>query len=46
MEAQAQLDQAEIDLGYTEIRSPIDGQRPGTFTWATWSSLRPDGWRR
>ena len=26
MEAQAQLDQAEINLGYTEIRSPIDGR--------------------
>src|SRR5215831_19976630 len=25
MEAQAQLEQAEINLGYTEIRSPIDG---------------------
>jgi membrane fusion protein, multidrug efflux system len=26
MEAQAELDQAEINLGYTEIRSPIDGR--------------------
>jgi membrane fusion protein, multidrug efflux system len=26
MEAQAQLDQAQINLGYTEIRSPIDGR--------------------
>jgi membrane fusion protein, multidrug efflux system len=26
MEAQAQLDQAGINLGYTEIRSPIDGR--------------------
>jgi membrane fusion protein, multidrug efflux system len=26
LEAQAQLDQAEINLGYTEIRSPIDGR--------------------
>jgi membrane fusion protein, multidrug efflux system len=26
MQAQATLDQAEINLGYTEIRSPIDGQ--------------------
>jgi len=26
MEAQAALDQAEINLGYTEIRSPIDGR--------------------
>lgn len=26
MEAQAQLDQAKINLGYTEIRSPIDGR--------------------
>jgi membrane fusion protein (multidrug efflux system) len=26
MEAQALLDQAEINLGYTEIRSPIDGR--------------------
>ena len=26
MQAQAMLDQAEINLGYTEIRSPIDGR--------------------
>jgi membrane fusion protein, multidrug efflux system len=26
MEAQALLDQAEVNLGYTEIRSPIDGR--------------------
>jgi len=26
LEAQAQLDQAEINLGYTEIHSPIDGR--------------------
>ena len=26
LQAQAALDQAEINLGYTEIRSPIDGQ--------------------
>src|SRR5215472_3186264 len=26
MEAQAALDQAQINLGYTEIRSPIDGR--------------------
>ena len=26
MQAQATLDQADINLGYTEIRSPIDGQ--------------------
>src|SRR6266436_7301894 len=26
MEAQAALDQAEINLGYTEVRSPIDGR--------------------
>ena len=26
MEAQAELDQAEINLGYTEIRSPINGR--------------------
>jgi len=26
LEAQAQLEQAEINLGYTEIRSPIDGR--------------------
>jgi membrane fusion protein, multidrug efflux system len=26
LEAQAKLDQAEINLGYTEIRSPIDGR--------------------
>jgi membrane fusion protein (multidrug efflux system) len=26
LEAQAQLDQAQINLGYTEIRSPIDGR--------------------
>jgi membrane fusion protein (multidrug efflux system) len=26
LEAQAHLDQAEINLGYTEIRSPIDGR--------------------
>jgi membrane fusion protein, multidrug efflux system len=26
MEAQAMLDQAEVNLGYTEIRSPIDGR--------------------
>ena len=33
MEAQAMLAQAEIDLGYTEIRSPINGQiELATFT--------------
>jgi membrane fusion protein, multidrug efflux system len=26
LQAQALLDQAEINIGYTEIRSPIDGR--------------------
>ena len=40
MQAQALLEQAQINLGYTEIRSPIDGRidLPSTPS-ATWSAL-------
>ena len=40
MEAQAQLDQAEINLGYTEIRSPIDG-RIGLATFTVGNLVQP-----
>jgi membrane fusion protein (multidrug efflux system) len=40
MEAQALLDQAEIDLGYTEIRSPIDG-RIGLATFTVGNLVQP-----
>jgi membrane fusion protein (multidrug efflux system) len=47
LSAQALLDQAEINLGYTEIRSPIDG-RIGLLIspWAIWSARRPGRLRR
>jgi membrane fusion protein (multidrug efflux system) len=40
MEAQALLDQAEINLGYTEIRSPIDG-RIGLATFTEGNLVQP-----
>jgi membrane fusion protein (multidrug efflux system) len=40
LEAQAQLDQAEINLGYTEIRSPIDG-RIGLATFTVGNLVQP-----
>jgi membrane fusion protein (multidrug efflux system) len=40
MEAQAALDQAEINLGYTEIRSPIDG-RIGLVTFTEGNLVQP-----
>jgi membrane fusion protein (multidrug efflux system) len=40
MEAQALLDQAEINLGYTEIRSPIDG-RIGLATFTVGNLVQP-----
>jgi membrane fusion protein, multidrug efflux system len=40
MEAQAALDQAEINLGYTEIRSPIDG-RIGLATFTEGNLVQP-----
>jgi membrane fusion protein, multidrug efflux system len=40
MEAQAQLDQAEINLGYTEIRSPIEG-RIGLETFSVGNLVQP-----
>jgi membrane fusion protein, multidrug efflux system len=40
MEAQAALDQAEINLGYTEIRSPIDG-RIGLATFTQGNLVQP-----
>src|SRR5262245_9968825 len=44
MEAQAQLDQAEINLGYTEIRSPIDG-RIGLATFTVGNLVQPSSGR-
>ncbi|HEY7247534.1 MAG TPA: efflux RND transporter periplasmic adaptor subunit [Xanthobacteraceae bacterium] len=40
LEAQALLDQAEINLGYTEIRSPIDG-RIGLATFTVGNLVQP-----
>jgi len=40
MEAQAALDQAEINLGYTEIRSPIEG-RIGLETFSVGNLVQP-----
>src|SRR6516162_1938156 len=40
MEAQAQREQAEINLGYTEIRSPIDG-RIGLATFTEGNLVQP-----
>jgi membrane fusion protein, multidrug efflux system len=40
MEAQAALDQAEINFGYTEIRSPIDG-RIGLATFTKGNLVQP-----
>jgi membrane fusion protein, multidrug efflux system len=40
MEAQAALDQAEINLGYTEITSPIDG-RIGLVTYTEGNLVQP-----
>jgi membrane fusion protein (multidrug efflux system) len=40
MEAQAMLEQAEINLGYTEIRSPIDG-RIGIATFTEGNLVQP-----
>src|SRR6266852_379867 len=40
MEAQASLDQAEINLGYTEIRSPIEG-RIGLATFTEGNLVQP-----
>jgi membrane fusion protein (multidrug efflux system) len=44
MEAQALLDQAEINLGYTEIRSPIDG-RIGLATFTEGNLVQPSSGR-
>jgi len=44
MESQAQLDQAEINLGYTEIRSPIDG-RIGLATFTVGNLVQPSSGR-
>src|SRR5262245_57565201 len=44
MEAQAQLDQAEINLGYTEIRSPIAG-RIGLATLTVGNLVQPSSGR-
>src|SRR5216684_7887274 len=44
MEAQAQLDQTEINLGYTEIRSPIDG-RIGLATFTVGNLVQPSSGR-
>ena len=44
--AQAQLEQAQINLGYTEIRAPIDGKISSTASPKAMSSRRPAGpWR-
>ncbi len=44
MEAQAQLDQAKINLGYTEIRSPIDG-RIGLAIYTVGNLVQPSSGR-
>ena len=44
MEAQAQLVQADINLGYTEIRSPIDG-RIGLATFTVGNLVQPSSGR-
>ena len=44
LEAQAQLDQAEINLGYTEIRSPING-RIGLATFTEGNLVQPSSGR-
>ena len=44
MEAQAALEQAEINLGYTEIRSPIDG-RIGLATFTDGNLVQPSSGR-
>lgn len=44
MEAQAALDQAQINLGYTEIRSPIDG-RIGLATFTEGNLVQPSSGR-
>ena len=47
MQAQALLDQAQINLGYTEIRSPIDGRIGlADFTVGNLVSPRPGSLRR
>jgi membrane fusion protein, multidrug efflux system len=40
MRAQAKLDDAEVNLGYTEIRSPIDG-RIGRATFTEGNLVQP-----
>jgi membrane fusion protein, multidrug efflux system len=44
LEAQALLDQAQINLGYTEIRSPIDG-RIGLETFTVGNLVQPSSGR-
>src|SRR6266851_3212133 len=44
LEAQAALEQAEINLGYTEIRSPIDG-RIGLATFTVGNLVQPSSGR-
>jgi membrane fusion protein (multidrug efflux system) len=44
MEAKAQLEQAEINLGYTEIHSPIDG-RIGLATFTAGNLVQPSSGR-
>jgi membrane fusion protein (multidrug efflux system) len=44
LEAQAALEQAEINLGYTEIRSPIDG-RIGLVTFTEGNLVQPSSGR-
>ncbi len=44
LEARALLDQAEINLGYTEIRSPIDG-RIGLATFTVGNLVQPSSGR-
>ena len=46
MQTQALLDQAQINLDYTDIRAPIDGESGGpTSPSATWSVPRAGPWR-
>jgi membrane fusion protein (multidrug efflux system) len=44
MQAQARLDEAEINLGYTEIRAPIDG-RIGLATFTEGNLVQPSSGR-
>src|SRR5438132_1503243 len=44
MQAQALLDQSEINLGYTEIRSPIDG-RIGLASFTVGNLVQPSSGR-